>query len=187
VRTYTAVFAGASTQRLHIPGRLIEIMTSSAPIDIGFIGQLDDGPGPLDAKAVGLPAGVRMRPRGGFEGIDLTSASAQTVVLLIGNGDGQFNPRGLSIAGGSSVTDQTPVIVGTTVVSLIAAGSGRKSLRFRNNGTVPVAIGGSTVTLANSSIQIGPGQTWNEADAPDAAWHGIASAAGNSVAISVLA
>lgn len=82
--------------------------------------------------------------------------------------DAGAKPRGVT------VTDETEaglVAVDDVGVALIAADATRKSIRVRNTGDNPIALLALAAhTFANAAVIIDPGQTWNEIEAPGAAW-----------------
>lgn len=77
----------------------------------------------------------------------------------------------------ATVTDRAQVAVTAAVGVLIAAGATRRGLRIKNAGANPVAIGGVTLAFATAAVVIQPGETWNENEAPGAAWYCICDTA----------
>jgi hypothetical protein len=75
------------------------------------------------------------------------------------------------------VTNVAPVAVTAAATVMLALGATRRSVRFKNVGVNPVAIGGAAVVFANAAVLIQPGETWVESDAPGAAWYAICGAA----------
>lgn len=73
----------------------------------------------------------------------------------------------------STVTNGAPVAVTDVAGVLIAASAARRGLRIKNVGANPVAIGGAGVVYANAAVLIQAGETWNENEAPGAAWYCI--------------
>lgn len=74
----------------------------------------------------------------------------------------------------STPTDISPVTVGTGSTVLVAANASRKGLRVYNAGTGKLAIIAATgTTFANAALVLNPGDSWNETDAPQAAWWAI--------------
>lgn len=77
----------------------------------------------------------------------------------------------------ATVTDLAQVAVTDVRGVLIAAGATRRGLRIKNAGASPVAIGGATLAFATAAVLIQPGETWNENEAPGAAWYCVCGAA----------
>ena len=80
----------------------------------------------------------------------------------------------------ASIANMVPVVVGEVATVLAAAASSRMGLRIRNVGEFPVAIGGAGIVFANAAFLIQPGETWNEDEAPGAAWYAICDAGGTA-------
>lgn len=200
-----AIGAGGSW-RLQTGGDYFRILSSPDPVDVVFYGIS----GAEVARATQMDEGFYLRPAGGFAGVLITSATAQTVKIMILQGDGGYdhfnvditsalqaiavnisgaaamdiNPgQFVGIQQGDTITDNAAVNVGVAATALAAASATRKSLRFTNAGTVDVYLGGAGVTTANGAIKIAAGQTWVEDDGAAAAWYGISGTAGQSVRV----
>lgn len=76
----------------------------------------------------------------------------------------------------TAVANPEPVIVTDTVSVLLVANALRRGVRFRNAGETAVAIGGAGISFAVASVVIQQGETWNENEAPGAAWYCICEA-----------
>jgi len=132
--------------------------------------------------------------------VDIGGGNVQVTATAVGinNTDANAIPT-VQKAGSTTVVEQkegaefrmrpylaaTVTEVGTLAVSdarlpLIAAAAGRRGLRIKNIGPNPVAIGGAAVTMANAVVLIQPGETWNENEAPGAAWYCLTDAGLNS-------
>ncbi len=83
-----------------------------------------------------------------------------------------------------SITDNAAVAVGDAAVQLVAADANRRALRFANNGTDPVTLGGAGITWAKRVIVVNPGDVWIEDRAGNLAWYGITDA-GLSASVTV--
>ncbi|OHV95924.1 hypothetical protein AKG95_13670 [Janthinobacterium lividum] len=75
------------------------------------------------------------------------------------------------------VNDRVPVAVAAAVGVLVTVSATRRGLRIKNAGAAAVAIGGATLAYATAAVLIQPGETWNENEAPGAAWWCVCDAA----------
>lgn len=195
MRMYSQVFAGAGVWPLAVPGQLFRIIQTDGgePVDITFYRG-----GSSVAQATGMEAGFFAKPQGGFDRVDITSATAQTVKVLIMDGDGGYDrfivdinssigDIGVTVAQAGTVTDVAPVTVGVAATALVAASATRKALRFYNDGAAVIYLGGAAVTTANGAIKVAPGQLWLESDGAAAAWYGISGTAGQSMRVQEVA
>lgn len=182
-RDYKIRLLAGEEDSIRQPGSYVKIIDSAQPLRVVIDGQ--------EGAAVTLSQGRSLGPtRELFYEVRLLNESGVTVeaTVVVGTAEVQDNAVAgtVSIEQGSAITDAAPVAVvtGSVPTALIAAGSGRKSLRFKNDGASTVYLGGAGVTVANSPIQIAPGQVWIEDDAADAAWYGVhAAAASQSVRV----
>lgn len=147
------------------------------------------------ASAVQMDTGFWLKPTGGFDRVEIKSATAQTVKIMVIDGDGGYDHfnvditsslANLRIEQASAVNDLAAVVVGVAVTQLVAADATRKALRFTNAGTVDVYLGGAGVTVAGGAIKIKAGETWIEDQAAPAAWYGISGSAAQSIKIQEL-
>lgn len=199
MRMYSQTFAGAGVWPLGVQGQLFRLINTDdgEPVDVTFYRG-----GSIVASAVGMESGFYAKPAGGFDRVDITSATAQTVKVLVMDGDGGYDrfivdiassigEIGVTLSGdafvtikqGATIADTAAVAVGVAATALLAASATRKSARFYNAGTADVYLGGAAVTTANGCIKIEAGQTYIENDAAGAAWYGISGTAGQSVRI----
>lgn len=72
-----------------------------------------------------------------------------------------------------AVTNVAPAAVTAAASVFLAAAVARRGFRIKNVGANPVAIGGAGLTFANAAVVIQSGETWNENEAPGAAWSAI--------------
>lgn len=185
-----AIDAGGKWQ-LAVPGTLFRLIATDngEPVDVRFFRG-----GQQVFNAEGVEAGLYAKPLGGFDRVDITSATAQTVKVLVMDGDGGYDRFIVDIASsvgvlevvpaqGETITDIAPVTVGTSATALTAVSTTRKSVRFMNAGSADVYLGGAGVTTANGCIRIGSGETYIETNAAGAAWYGISGTAGQSVRV----
>ena len=75
------------------------------------------------------------------------------------------------------VNDRVPVAVAAAIGVLLPVSATRRGLRIKNAGAAAVAIGGATLAYATAAVLIQPGETWNENEAPGAAWWCVCDAA----------
>ncbi|HJV86919.1 MAG TPA: hypothetical protein VJ698_15745 [Noviherbaspirillum sp.] len=185
------------TWQLQTGGDYFRLVTCPSPVDVKFFRG-----GQEVASAVQMDTGFYLKPIGGFDRIDIASATEQTVKIMVLDGDGGYDhfnvdvtsalqAIAVNISGAAEMTvkqaavvnDLAAVAVGVAATELVAADAARRGLRFTNAGTVDVYIGGAGVTTAGGAIKIGAGQTWIEDQAAPAAWYGIAGTAGQNIKI----
>jgi len=180
-----AIGAGGAWQ-LQSGGDHFRLVSCPDPVNVKFYRG-----GMEVASATGMDTGFYLKPAGGFERVDITSATAQTVKIMIIDGDGGYDHFNVDITGtatltvkqATTVSDPAAVTVGTAATALVAASATRRGLRITNAGSVDVYLGGAGVTVADGAVKIAAGQTWVENEAAPAAWYGIAGTAGQSVRI----
>lgn len=78
------------------------------------------------------------------------------------------------------VTNVAPVAVTAVAAVMMAADSARRGVRIKNAGISAVAIGGAGLVFAQAAVIIQAGETWNENEAPGAAWYAICDAGQSS-------
>lgn len=144
-----------------------------------------------NGRTLTLSQGDSVTVKKPFERLYLThdSGVAQPITIIVGKDVEKLSAifsgsvtGSVSITQGTTVVDTPPVSVGVAATLLAAADTTRKSIRFQNNGTVSVFIGGVGVTLVNG-FELLPGYGWTEDNAAAAAWYGIASIAAQSVRV----
>lgn len=135
--------------------------------------------------AESVEAGYYAIPLDWFDGVEITSATAQTIKIGISDGQGGYDSSVITTTAllAATITDNAPVVVGVTAILLCAADSTRMGARFYNAGTADVYIGGSGVTVANGAIKITPGSLWIEDNAAPGAWYAVSGTAGQSVRV----
>lgn len=190
MRQYIQAMGAASTWPLQTMGNYFRLVSCPSPVDIKFYRN-----GTEVASATQMDTGFYMKPAGGFDRVDITSATAQTVKIMILDGDGGYDHfnvditsalANLRIEQASTVTDLAAVNVGVAATALVAADATRKAIRFTNAGTVDVYIGSAAVTVAGGAVKIPAGGTWIEDQAAPAAWYGISGTAAQSIKIQEL-
>lgn len=99
--------------------------------------------------------------------IDFTAQAAKSITILF-LVTGEFrtnildlvNSGGVTISQGSTVATSTVSTVTSTAAALLALDTARKNTTIQNQGSIPIFIGGATVTVstgASPGIQIDPG------------------------------
>jgi len=188
--TLSQALGAGQVWQLQTGGDYFRLISAPSSVNVDFYRG-----GAKVSQAVGMDTGFYCQPEGGFDRVDITSPVAQTVKIMILDGDGGYDHfnvdltsslANLAIAQAATVSDSAPVVVGVAATALVAANSARKGLRFTNAGTVPVYLGGVGVTVASGAIKIEAGQTWLENEAAPAAWYGIAGTAAQSIKIQEL-
>lgn len=161
------------------------LLETAAPVDVEFYNQ-----GARVAQAGQVEQGYYSDNTAAFDRIVITTATPQTLKIAISDGRGGYNRLAgtvsATIVKALAVSELAPVSVGVAATLVAAANANRRGLRLYNGGTVTVLLGGSGVSLANGVIQVAPGQTWVEDDAPAAAWYGISGTAGQSMRVQEL-
>ncbi|MFC4932950.1 hypothetical protein [Massilia sp. GCM10023247] len=145
------------------------------PVDIGggLIEVTASNVGINNTDETAVP--MRQRPADVFAvQVKNSDASAMPVVQ---KGGAEFVTRGYLAA---IVTDVAPVNMTEIRGPVLAVGAARRGFRIKNVGAGAVAIGGAGVTIDNAVVLIQPGETWNENEAPGAAWHGVCAAGTSS-------
>lgn len=142
---------------------VVQFFASQKPLKIGN----------KDGLPVSIPSGVVITNTVG-QAIPVNFTGTVSPVLgnvTVNNSSAQSIPVNTYKA--QTVTERAPVSVTATASALVVTSTVRRGFRAKNVGANAVAIGGSTVVFANATIVIQPGETWNEADAPGAAWYCI--------------
>lgn len=179
MRNYSQTFTAAGTWSLQVGGDFLRLISSPDVVDVKFFRN-----GAEIHSAVGMDSGFWVKPAGGFDRVDIVSATAQTVKIMVGSGEGGYDQVPINQA--VVVYDRTAVSVGVTATALVAQSMTRRGVRFTNAGTSPVYLGSSSVTVAAGAIMLTPGNTWIENDGAPAAWYGISAVAGQSIKIQEL-
>lgn len=190
MKQYIQAMGAGSTWTLQAMGDYFRLVSCPNPVDVKFYRN-----GTEIASATQMDTGYWQKPAGGYDRIDITSAAAQDVKIMVSVGDGGYDHFNVDISGtatmttkqASSVNDPAAVVVGVAATLLAAASATRRGLRFYNAGTVDVYLGGAGVTVAAGAIKIAPGQAWIESEAAPAAWYGISASAAQSVRVQELA
>lgn len=111
------------------------------------------------ANSVGY--GFKLKPKGGFNGLSIISASAQTIKIGVGDGDGEFN----QVTGTVAITGNTGAHTGSQATvtnadnTVLAANAARKYLFIQNNDTTQAMriMTDGTAATATKGIRVQPG------------------------------
>lgn len=133
-----------------------------------------------------VPVSIVNEPGAPFAVSGTVGISGTVPVTLTGSTDAAAIPvQAQPMA--TTLTEPAPVAVATAGAVLLAASATRKAFRVRNAGTGLLALTASAAqTFANAAIVLNPGDTWNETDAPGAAWYAV-SDVGTTANLQVLA
>lgn len=136
------------------------ILTAPVNASVAFFLSFDDVQiGVSDGSAVSVPAGVAITNTvGNPVNVNFTG----TVTPVLGS---------VTSILAATVNDRAQVAVTAARSVLVAVGATRRGLRIKNVGVNAVAIGGATLTYATAAVLIQAGETWNENEAPGAAWY----------------
>lgn len=182
---YSVVLPGGGGEVTITPGggQYYRILAGTGVIDVSVNGRVPT------ARAQGEQQHV---PEG-IASLRISAQTAQTVDVAVTAGgldDGRVTQTApVKSAQGSVVTDGAPVAIlaaATLIMAAVAVGGYRYGLRFWNQGSADVMVGGAGVSLT-SGVKIPPGSIWVEETGANAAWYAITAAAGtNSVSVQVL-
>lgn len=195
MRVKPIAIAAGETVRLG-GGNFFMLVETAGPVDV----QLFREGAPTEDSADDVEAGYKaQRPlewnepptKNYFDYVEVYSPTAQTIRYGVSRGVGGYDRNigavdATFVLGDTITAEAARVSVGIAATALVAAGSGRKSVRFYNAGTADVWIGSAAVTTGNGAVKIAPGQLWVERDAPNAAWYGISGTAGQNVGVQVV-
>lgn len=156
----------------------VALFLSKNDVDLGFAdGSLVNVSGAVQiTNAVGAPVPVQVAAGSNVQvtatNVGINNADAQPVPVKVPAG-GVLPTKDYKA---QAITDVAPVNVGAAAVALIAADPTRRGLRLRNVGANAVALIGAAGSFANAAVILNPGETWNEPEAPGAAWYGVCNA-----------
>lgn len=166
--------------------RLVEaydgvMLTSPVATSVGIFLSFEDVQlGVADGAAVKVPEGLVVKNliddpipvTFSQQIVPLGSVDITNEVTVVGS-VGISNDVSVVARGASTVTNGAPVAATDVESALLASNPARRGVRIYNAGPGAVAIGGAGLVYEHAAITIRPGETWNEADAPGAAWRVI--------------
>lgn len=180
MQTYTEDFTAGQVKKWTDAGNYLRIMKASAPVDV----RLYRG-GRVLAIAEQVNASFYAKPEGGFDAVELVSATAQTVKIGIADGEGGENVLSgtVSIQNNNGALSNTQKTVTNASAQLLAANANRRYLLIQNKdtaGKVYVNLGGAAATVGNGLL-IPPGGSYvAEIFAPTGAIFAIGDIASNA-------
>jgi len=181
-------FGAGETKRYTIRGRYFNLIACPSTCDVRFISAAKQRD---SVAALAVVPGFWDSDPAGFAAVDVTSAGAGSVELVISEGTSGVLRIGGSVSTtitqASALSVPAAVTVNAAAVSIVSANASRRVVYFRNasaGGQTIYLSGGSGVTAGNAAIALAPGQVWADEVAAGAAWYAIASAAGGSLAYS---
>lgn len=186
MQQFIQAIAAGRTWQLQTGGDYFRLVSCPDPVDVKFFRA-----GQEVASATQMDTGFYLKPAGGFDRIDIQSATAQTIKIMVLVGDGGYDRFNVDFSGaatisvkqGTTINDLPAVNIGIAATAIVAADATRKALRMKNAGTADIYIGSAAVTVAAAAIKIAPGETWIEDQAAPAAWYGISGVAAQSLRI----
>lgn len=137
-------------------GNYFQLLETSAGVDIEFMRD-----SAVTAYALNMEFGYYIKPDKGFTGFAITSATAQTIKVVVGNGDGGYNRSSgfVQIIGQQGAFSETQSSVTNADNTIKAANAARKYLLVQNNsaaGVLRLTVDGAAAT-ATRGIRIQPG------------------------------
>lgn len=168
MQTITQQLTAGQTWAMADVGSYFEILEATNPVNVRFMKG-----GKVQSAAEDMAGGFYSQPAGGFDRLEITSATTQIIKIGVSDGSGGQN----RIAGtvdavvrlAATVVNKPAVnVAGETV--LAAANSNRAGLRVLNAGPGYIALGAPGLNFADAVIVLATGQMWQEQGAPGAAW-----------------
>jgi hypothetical protein len=149
MRTLSLSFTAGEMKSLSIPGRYFRILSSGLnSVDVEFF----KNNSAVGEKATAVDAGYYGIPEHGFDRVDVTSSTTQTVKVALGSGAGGYDRTvgtvdvsslpaitgsvGITNTGGAFTHSQASVTNANT--NLAAANSSRRYLMIQNNSVAGV-------------------------------------------------
>lgn len=168
-------------QQVRLPGgNFLRLLTANNPVKVeyvraGTILEHETADGVL-AGYGGRPPRREGQPRA-FDEVRVTSATAQTVELLIlqGEADYQRSVGSVTVTRGAGYTDAVDVSMAAGArTAIVAANAARRRVHITNlaAGAATLRIGGSATAAANRGTPLAPGETLTlETTAAIAGWN----------------
>lgn len=183
INSFSVTLTAGVPARINVGGAFFRLLTGSG-VDVSFLHG-----GARLGSATGMNGGFYARSKDGesFDGVELLSATGQTVDLLIGEAEAGA-ASAVSISGGVETFDRnyTPVdayayaTVGTTSAMALAARANRRFLIVQNQGATDLYMNyGFLPALIGLCLKLTPGQTlFFDAVCPNSQINMVSSAAG---------
>lgn len=87
MRSYSQVFVPGETKDYYIDAKFFFLFGANAPVSV----QLWKNGAPSDDLALNVLAGFKVKPKGGFDRVSITSSAAQTIDFFITAGEGDYD------------------------------------------------------------------------------------------------
>ena len=145
MQTITQILNAGEVWALAQVGRYFQIFESYAPLTVRFMRD-----GKILSIAEDMEAGFYATPEGGFNRVELVTATQQRV--KVGFSDGSAGPNRMTgdvnatIKTASSVLNKPIANIGTAETPLVTARADRIAFRVLNSGATNIAIGGAGLT-----------------------------------------
>lgn len=170
--------------KLPCNGLFFQLLAASAPLSLDFRVQSSSQPDLHES----VPVGFWYKSNQLLSYVEVESNIAQEITYLYAMGQTGVDRSETitTLSQGSVITDTAPAVVGVASSLVLAATASRKRVIFTadsaNAGTI--ALGGASVTLANSAILLDAGDSFIDEKAAIAEYHAIASIAAQGLRIS---
>lgn len=159
MKTVSYTFTAGQRIEVNLVGNYFRLVSTVAGVDIDFMQN-----GAVFATAQNMEGGFYTRPAGGFTSIAMASATAQTIKVAVGIGDGGYDriTGEVSVPVAATFTHST-VAKTTATDTSIAANATRRYLLIKNlhaTITLRVNLGGGAISglpTENKYIEILPG------------------------------
>ena len=156
MKTVYIVFTAGQRIGFEGGGNYFHLLETTGNVDVELT---RDGGVVASANSVGY--GFKVKPRDGFNGLSILSASAQTIKIAVGDGDGEFNQvtGTVSISGNTGAHTGSQATVTNVDNTVVAANAARKYLFVQNNDTAAVMriMTDGTAATATKGIRVQPG------------------------------
>lgn len=135
MKTKSILISAGKTVHIDENATYFHLLETSAPIDISFVRD-----GAIFADAKGIEYGFFSEPSGGIHGLEITSATAQTIKIATALGRGGYNRTtgAVSIIQNQGAFTHTQKSVTNTNQVGLDANAGRKYLLIQNNAAAAV-------------------------------------------------
>lgn len=183
MRTVSVTLAAGESKPFNLLGNYFQLLETVAGVDVSFVRHAS-----IFSTAENMEFGFFSKPSGGFDGLEIKSATAQTIKFVVGFGDGGYNRTtgSVSIIGQQASFAQSLNTVGAVSAPLVAARATRKTLLIQNRHateSIYLALDGTSATVAGG-VQIAPDSVLVlDVINPSGAINAIANAANNSIVV----
>lgn len=160
METYQQSFLSAGQEITFPQGKIFQIMAVTDPVDVTVI----EKGGKKGTVSRGVVSGLKLRPKGGFDRILVTSATVQNIKVGISDGDSEYDTGGIS--GTLPVLESVPSIVNSYFQNVLPdadytfpANANRKKIIIQNKFASPVdvTIGSAEATQQGYGLELSPG------------------------------